>query len=228
MTKDELLKQIHCKTDEERQKAEFYLEMKGVAFHKAILDYLCQEENKTIPIEWSDLSNELRSDKALRDILYKYLATLEEYIRAYISNKYEDTATQQVFWIDTSRYEYNKIKTQLMRGKPLFKTLEDVNFGTLIKQVKSLPEIDKHELFYGIGTDENLDAVKELRNAVSHHKFLKLYKFKDCNVDGIDSDSLIANIQNLRQLLPSLYRFGENGMGGITQELKKTQFIMLN
>lgn len=219
MTKEELLKQIHCKTDEERQKAEFYLEMKGVAFHKAILDYLCQKENKTLPIEWSDLSNELRSDKALRDVLYKYLATLEEYIRAYISNKYEDAATQQDFWIDTGRYEYNKIKTQLISGKPLFKTLENVDFGTLIKQVKSLPEIDRQELFCGIGTDENLDAVKELRNAVNHHKFLKLCKFKDCNVDGSDSDSLIANIQNLRQLLPLLYRFGKNGEGGITKDL---------
>ena len=219
MTKEELLKQIHCKTDEERQKAEFYLEMKGIAFHKSIFDYLCQKENKTIPIEWSDLSKELRSDKALRDILYKYLATLEEYIRANISNKYEDTATQQVFWIDTSRYEYNKIKTQLMRGKPLFKTLEDVDFGTLIKQVKALPQVDKQELFGSIGTDENLDAVKELRNAVSHHKFLKSCKFKDCDVDGRNSDSLIANIQNLCQLLPLQYRFGENGMGGITKEL---------
>ena len=159
-------------------------------------------------------------------MLYKYLATLEEYIRAYISNKYEDAATQQVFWIDTGRYEYNKIKTQLISGKPLFKTLENVDFGTLIKQVKSLPEIDKHELFYGVGTDENLDAVKELRNAVSHHKFLKLCKFKDCNVDGSDSDLLIANIQNLCQLLPLQYRFGENGMGGITKELHLIGIIL--
>ena len=218
MTKEELLKQIHCKTDEERQKAEFYLEMKGIAFHKAILDYLCQKENKTIPIEWLDLSKELRSDKALRDVLYKYLATLEEHIRAYISNKYEDAATQQDFWIDAGR-DYNRIKTNINNGKPLFKTLEDIDFGTLIKQVKNLPEIDRHELFCGVGTDENLDAVKELRNAVSHHKFLKSCKFKDCDVDGRNSDSLIANIQNLCQLLPLQYRFGENGMGGITKEL---------
>lgn len=218
MTKEELLKQIHCKTDEERKKAEFYLEMKGIAFHKAILDYLCQKENKTIPIEWLDLSKELCSDKALRDVLYKYLATLEEYIRAYISNKYEDAATQQDFWIDSGR-DYNRIKTNINNGKPLFKTLEEIDFGTLIKQVKNLPEIDRQELFCGVGTGENLDAIKELRNAVSHHKFLKSCKFKDCDVDGRNSDSLIANIQNLCQLLPLQYRFGENGMGGITKEL---------
>ena len=220
MTKEELLEQIHCKTEEERQKAEFYLEMKGIAFHKAILNYLCQKENKTIPIEWSDLSNELRSDKALRDILYKYLATLEEYIRAYISNKYEDTAIQQDFWIDAGR-DYNRIKTNINNGKPLSKTLEAVDFGTLVEQVKKLPEADKQNLFDSAGTDVNLDAVKELRNAVSHHKYLKFCQFKECNVDGKDSDSLIANILNLRQLLPLLYRFGENGKGGITAELYK-------
>lgn len=227
MTKEELLKQIHCKTDEERQKAEFYLEMKGIAFHKAILDYLHQKENKTVPIDWSDLSKELRSDKALRDVLYKYLATLEEYIRAYISNKYENDPIQQVFWVNDGRYDYNRIKTQLVKGKPLFKTLEDVDFGTLIKQVKQMPELDRKQLFGDVGTDNNLDAVKELRNAVSHHKFLKSCKFKNCTVDGNNSDSLIANIQNLRQLLPIQYRFGEKGVGGITGDLKKirTYFI---
>ena len=217
MTKEELLKQIHCKTDEERQKAESYLEMKGVAFHKAILDYLCQKENKFVPIEWSDLSKELRSDKALRDIMYKYLATLEEYIRAYISNKYEDN-TQQPFWIN-GRHDHNKIKNRLESGTPLFKVLEDVDFGTLLKQVKELPRIDRQELFGDVGINENLDAVRELRNAVSHHKFLQSCEFKNCNVDGNDSNSLFANIKNLRQLLPTQYRFGENGMGGITKEL---------
>lgn len=221
MTKEELLAQIHFNNKEERKKAEFYLEMKGIAFHKSILDYLCANCGKTIPVEWSDLSNELRSDKALRDILYKYLATLEEYIRAYISNKYENDAIQQVFWVDESRYDYNKIKTQLVNGKPLSKTLEDVDFGTLIKQVKDLPEFDRKQLFGDVGTDDNLDAVKDLRNAVSHHKFLRLYSLKTCNVDGNESDSLFSNIRNLRQLLPMQYRFGENGMGGITADLEK-------
>lgn len=228
MTKEELLAQIHFNNKEERKKAEFYLEMKGIAFHKSILDYLCANCGKTIPVEWSDLSNELRSDKALRDVLYKYLATLEEYIRAYISNKYENDAVQQVFWVDESRYDYNKIKTQLVNGKPLSKTLEDVDFGTLIKQIKLLPALDRNQLFGVVGTDDNLEAVKDLRNAVSHHKFLRLYSFENCTVNGNKSDSLIANIKNLRQLLPAQYRFGENGMGGLTRELKLLKIKITN
>ena len=224
MTKEELLAQIHFNSAEERLKAEFYLDMKGIAFHKSVLDYLCKNENKTIPLEWADISNELRTDKALRDVLYKYLATLEEYIRAYISNKYEDNI-QQKFWVDDGK-NYNRIKTKLTNGTPLFKTLEDIDFGTLIKQVKALPETDKKELFVDTATDENLDAVKDLRNAVSHHKYLKQYKFKTCTVDGISSASLKANIQNLCQLLPLQYRFGANAKGGITSELRKIRIII--
>ena len=83
-----------------------------------------------------------------------------------------------------------------------------------------MPEADKQNLFDSAGTDVNLDAVKELRNAVSHHKFLKMCQLKSCIVDGNKSDSLIANIQNLRQLLPIQYRFGEKGVGGITKDLQ--------
>lgn len=68
---------------------------------------------------------------------------------------------------------------------------------------------------------KNLVAVKELRNAVSHHKFLAGYKLKTCSVDGFEGCSLIDNIKNLRQLLPERYRYGKNGKGGITAELNK-------
>lgn len=225
MKKEDLLKKIHFKDEVEQQTANFYLNMKGVAFHKTILDYLCKNENKIIPIDWMDISKELRSDKAIRDILYKYLATLEEYIRAYISNKYEDDCLQK-FWIDTGLYDYDRIKTQLLKGKTLFKILENVSFGTLIKQVKALPKSDRQDMFGKAGTNENLDAVRELRNAVSHHKFLKTFEFKPCTVDGDKSNSLIFNINNLRQLLPTQYRYGKNGMGGITGDLRLIKVII--
>ena len=104
--------------------------------------------------------------------------------------------------------------------------LEDVDFGTLLEQVKRLPVSDRKQLFGNIGSDTNLDAVKDLRNAVSHHKFLKQYSFKDCIVDGNNSNSMISNIQNLRQLLPERYRFGENRVSGITQDLEKNNFTI--
>lgn len=221
MTKNELLSFIAFKNEQEKEEAEFYLSVKGFELHRRILDYLGCDFEKS-KIEWPKIANVLRTDKALRDIIYKYLATLEEYIRAFISNKYIIDNVQQKFWIDgTSKRQENKIKTNIASGKNLFDVLEDTDFGSLIQQVKNLPDGDKKQLFGDAYSDNNLVAVKELRNAVSHHKFLAGYKLKTCSVDGFEGCGLIDNIKNLRQLLPERYRYGKNGKGGITAELNK-------
>lgn len=220
MTKDELLLFIEFNNEKEKEKAEFYLSVKGVELHRRILDYLGCDFEKS-KIEWPKIANVLRTDKALRDIIYKYLATLEEYIRAFISNKYIDNV-QQEFWIDgTSKRQENKIKTNIASGKNLFDVLEDTDFGSLIQQVKNLPIEDKKQLFGDFYSDTNLDAVKELRNAVSHHKLLAGCKLKKCFIFEFEGSTLIDNIKNLRQLLPERYRYGKNGKGGITAELNK-------
>ena len=219
MTKEQFLSKVIFNSNEERDDALFYIKVKGLSLHKEICDYLLKENNNQT-ITWKQISDELRLDKGLRDTLYIYLATLEEYIRAYISNKYEDDINQH-FWI--SGKGRNDIKENINKGTPLFKVLQETDLGTLINQVNALPSNDIKELFGEVGTSENLVAVKELRNCIGHHKFLKTYKFKECTVDGVKSNTLINNIKNLRQLLPERYRFGKNGNGGITKELKKYQ-----
>ena len=224
MKEEDLINQIHFSNADERIKASFYLAMKGIVFHQTILDYLCSKKGKTIPIEWTDLSGELRTDKATREILYKYFATLEEYVRASISNKYEDQVRQS-FWIN-GKGERNQIKKKINNGSSIFAALEEADFGTLMNQVKKLPTADRKELFGKVGTDDNLDAAVVLRNAVSHHRFLKGCELKTCTVDENSSDSLISNIKNLRQLLPLPYRFGQNGKGGITGELLRINVVI--
>ena len=221
MTKEEFLSKLIFNSNEERDDALFYIKVKGLSLHKEIYDYLLKENNNQV-ITWKQISDELRHDKGLRDTLYIYLATLEEYIRAYISNKYEDDINQP-FWISSKGR--NDIKGNINKGTPLFKVLQETDFGTLINQVNELPSNDKKELFGEAGTKENLAAVKELRNCIGHHKFLKTYKFKECTVDGVISNSLENNIKNLIQLLPIRYRHGKNGHGGITAELKKHSIL---
>ena len=87
MTKNELFSFIAFKNEQEKEEAEFYLSVKGVELHRRILDYLGCDFEKS-KIEWPKIANVLRADKALRDVIYIYLATLEEYMRAFISNKY--------------------------------------------------------------------------------------------------------------------------------------------
>lgn len=217
MTKEQFLSKVIFNSVEERDDALFYIKVKGLYLHVEIYEYLLKENNNQA-ITWKQISDELRLDKGLRDTLYIFLATLEEYIRAYISNKYEDSINQP-FWI--SGKGHNDIKGNINKGMPLFKVLQETDLGTLIKQVSKLPSNDIKELFGEQGTAENLDAIKELRNCVGHHKFLKTFKFKNCTVDGYQSNSLENNIKNLRQLLPEEYRYGKNGNGGITKDIRK-------
>ena len=218
MTKQEFLSKIVFSNNEERNDALFYIDMKGLYLHIQIFDYLTKEKpSKTIA--WKQISDELRIDKGLRNTLYIYLATLEEYIRAYISNKYEENANQ-LFWINGSGTR-NSIKDNLSRGMPLFEVLQETDFGTLINQVLALPQDDIKQLFGKVGTKSNLYAIKELRNCIGHHKFLKTYSLKNCVVDKVKSNSLLNNIKNLKQLLPEKYRNGKNDSGGFTSELKK-------
>lgn len=219
MTKEQFLSKVIFNSNEERDDALFYIKVKGLSLHLEIYDYLLKENNNQA-ITWKQISDELRLDKGLRDTLYIYLATLEEYIRAFISNKYEDDINQP-FWI--SGKGRNNIKGNISKGTSLFKALQETDLGTLINQVNALPSNDIKELFGEVGTSENLVAITELRNCIGHHKFLKTYKFKECTVDGVKSNTLINNIRNLRQLLPIRYRCGKNGNGGITKELKKYQ-----
>ena len=221
MTKNELLSFIAFKNEQEKEEAEFYMAVKGVELHRRILLFLGCSFSEKAKIKWSKIARILKTDKALRDVIYIYLATLEEYMRAFISNKYEDNI-QQSFWIDGSgQRQANKIKANILSGKKLFNILENIDFGCLIQQVKNLPIEDRTQLFGDSYCKKNLVAVKELRNAVSHHKFLAGYKLKTCSVDGFEGCSLIDNIKNLRQLLPKRYRYGKNGKGGITAELNK-------
>ncbi len=230
MTKDELMKKLYFdpNSDDEYSDAEFYLRVKGVAFHHKIMTHLGVDFNddKSI-IEWSKVSALLRYDKKLRDKIYIYIATLEEYIRAYISNKYEDDPIQP-FWID-GRSPRSKVKSRIKDGECVSEVLQSIEFGVLLNQIKNISTEDLREMF-DTTTDihSNLDAVRELRNAVSHHAFLMNYKFRTCTVDGISNDSLNQNIRNLRQLLPIEYRYGKNGKGGITAEINSSKFEKIN
>lgn len=226
MTKDELMKKLYFdpNNDKEHNDAEFYLRVKGVAFHHKIMTHLGVDFNddKSI-IEWSKVSALLRYDKKLRDKIYIYIATLEEYIRAYLSNKYEDDPIQP-FWKD-GRSPRSKVKSRIIDGECVSEVLQSIDFGDLLNQVKNISAEDISEMFdCTIDIHSNLDAVRELRNAVSHHAFLFNYKFKSCLVEGVSNISLEHNIKNLRQLLPKEYRYGKNGKGGITAEIEACKY----
>lgn len=72
-----------------KEKVEFekYLKIKGEFLYKQIYDILLSFDISTV--KYSDMKSVIKYDKNLRDILYVYLATFEEGLRAEIFRRYD-------------------------------------------------------------------------------------------------------------------------------------------
>jgi hypothetical protein len=174
---------------EEIDKAKHYLSLKGVNLHHSI--YLYLSSYTVSKIKYCEIATTYRYDKRIRKVLYKYIGLIEEKIRAFIDNKYSDQMDQINL--------ITRIAHTLKREKELYKALDKTLFSDLIKQVTYLSKEDIHSIFPNTIVDpKNLRALAELRNAVSHNRFLLNYlDFKECNINEYISGSLHANLTNL-------------------------------
>lgn len=183
--------------DNDRERAEKYLKAKGLFFHMQIkTKLLAWTEGEKV--KYSQIASYYRYDKRIRNVLYKYIAYLEEYYRAAILDAYFDNIGQN-FWIA-------EIKEKIDKETPLNTILEDLGFATLIKQMKLMPnEIKQRCDFLGRKRlRENTYALKEFRNAIMHNKFLLMYRgFEKCYFGkGKEGSTLRDNIINLISFLP--------------------------
>lgn len=183
--------------DSDRERAEKYLKAKGLFFHMQIKKkLLAWTEGETV--KYAQIASFYRYDKRIRNVLYKYIAYLEEYYRAVILDAYFDN-TDQDFWIP-------EIKEKIDINTPLNTILEELEFRKLIKQMKQMPDEIKQKCdFWGrTRLNENAEALIVFRNAVMHNKFLLMYKgFSGCFlINGKVGASLRDNIFNLISFLP--------------------------
>ena len=187
--------------EEDRPLAERYLASKGVEKHLILKEKLFNwiEGDK---IEYSMIASTYRYDKRLRLILFKYISYLEEFYRAVIFDAYRFFA-QKIDWIDAVKQILDEFDGDLNSA------LERMEFSTLLKQADQLsPKVRKRFLFpRSRYHKENSFALKELRNAVMHNKFLLFYRgFEPCYIAGVDDGTrsgLRANILNLIRFLPN-------------------------
>src|SRR5690554_3932563 len=107
MTKEKIRSNIKFNDKKEEDHASFYFKMKGIHFYKEVMIFLNHDFNSGYKLEWSLVSDTVKYDKKIRNRIYKYLATIEEYIRAYISNKYENDKYQD-FWLNDNRNKLDK------------------------------------------------------------------------------------------------------------------------
>lgn len=186
--------------DEDKIRAEKSLKSKGVEKHILIKERLLNW-SESDSIKYEKIASTYRYDKRIRAVLFKYISYLEEFYRAVILDSFM-CDTLQIVWHKKIQEELEKFKGNLNTA------LERIEFSTLLKQCRKLPENIKNQcLLPKIHLSSNLHALVTLRNAVMHNKFLLLYRgYEKCYVAGVDngrSANLKANILNLIQFLPS-------------------------
>lgn len=188
--------------EEEKESARVFLSNRGITEHIRMAEYLSAFLNRKPT--YQEVATAFRYDKRIRRIVYRYLGLFEEYLRAYLSDTYDTIQ-------DIPNFSYKLIVRQnLLKETPLTGSTYDFTlklyFSNLINVIKALPEEDKRKLFDGnIPLKKNLEALVQLRNAVSHNRTLINYKNLEevTLLDGGISHSLESNINNLYMLLPA-------------------------
>lgn len=216
MSPKELLDQMSYESSVEREEAQKYIALKGMLQYQRVVNYCKTGEDKPAYKIVSDL---YKYDKRLRDKLYIYLATVEEFLRACIGNKYEDN-------------ESCLIKTPIFAKKQtqyhsVSFTLEQLTLKELNDMV--LTNISIFQNLYDLNVLEiNIDALRVLRNRVGHHNFLLAESYAACSVDGKVDNTLKHNIINVKCLLPSEFRQGfVNSINNCTKNLLIDKHMIL-
>ncbi len=84
---NDFIRNIIFEEDDEESQLKQFIELKGYMLHRHVYEYL-KVLLKREKITYSELSSVIRYDKRLRDKLYVYLSTVEEYLKAYIFDNY--------------------------------------------------------------------------------------------------------------------------------------------
>ena len=220
ITKSSLMKKMIFSDEEEKQHCSKYLDLKGVAYHVLLINLIGLNEDGKI--RYKLISDVYKYDKKIRNRLYKFLSAFEEQIRAFIANSFNHgLSTLQLG---------DSINRNLKNGSNIAFELEDLDFGQLLQIVEKFTKKDLKRMFPK--SDEhvidNLKAVKELRNAISHHRILLLYdEFEKCYVDGIEKRDLISNIKNLVNLIDDYYKqFLIDAINGSTSDKRESAFFI--
>jgi hypothetical protein len=198
ISKADFMSRMIFDNQKEKERCERYLDLKGVSYHAVLANYIGLDEDGKI--EYKKVQNMYVYDKRIRYILYKFLSAFEEGIRGYIANHYNT--------IEKIKHLSSKIYIAVADGSSLSKELENFDFNALIQLSQKLQPNDLNILFNeNENLEINLQAVRILRNTVSHHRMLFVYEdFGECVIDNTTNDDLTANIVNLSRLINPFYK----------------------
>lgn len=147
-------------------------------------------------VSYNDVNAFIKYDKAIKDVLYKYLGTLEESIKTFIFENYDFENGTKL----NKEYRYFENLPKLCKKQngeeitELYKRFS-LSFGEIVKLLK---KYEKNNF-----NCSSLDKVVKLRNKVMHHRLLLF----TCKFES-DFDWINDGINNLVDNLPDNYKIG--------------------
>lgn len=183
------------------EKAEFekYIKIKGQFLFKQIYCYLIKFDQSKV--KYSDLSSCIKYDKNLRDALYIYLATFEEYLRAQLFDRYD---IERDFKLNRKEEDYiikmaqNVYKQAEKEDSELYKKF-NLDLGETIELVKEIKMFDVEKC-------REFNEIRKVRNVVMHHNLVVLGKEQKFNKIEANKEKMKAGIKALANNLPEGYK----------------------
>lgn len=178
-----------------------YKELKGEYLYKQLYDLLLELNNDSF-VNYDDLSSIIRYDKTLRDTLYIYLATFEEWLKALIFKRYD---------VADRRKKYKRQKDVEILIKKIIVNNDNINsnlyycfeldLGSIISFIDHVKMFEKEII-------EKFDSVRKLRNKVMHHNVLICGKSRSLKEFNLNKELLKSEINLLSEVLPEEYQTG--------------------
>lgn len=182
--------------EEEKANYEKYKKLKGEDLFYQIYCILSESQS---PVKYVTVSSYVRYDKNLRDKLYIYMATLEEYYRAQLLDAFDV--------LEPKKYEmhcYNQLNKDLIKrteGTPsvLYYAFQP-DFGILMTlcREKGVSDISKN----------SQKLIKELRNETMHHALIMFGKAQTTSRLEEHFKEIEKRLNAFVQALPQEYRAG--------------------
>ena len=180
---------------EDKKTFEKYSKIRGVQQYRTVFESLNKIDSN---VRFCDVNSFVKLDKAIKDVLFKYLGVLEEYIRNDILLRFDFDPEVE---IKKSEYHYFKgLPNCIKKNNPADEITEfykrfALNFGDLVAFIKDY-DPKKYDI-------NKLYMITNLRNNVMHHSLLLF----DFNFESTANKTL-KGIEALIEMLPSNYKDG--------------------
>lgn len=195
--------------NDERNIFEKYSKVRGVQQFRVIFETLNKVDSN---VSFVDVNSFVIFDKAIKDVLFKYLGTLEEYIRNDIVLRFDFDPEAE---LKKDEYHYfNGLPKCIRKSNQAgeitnFYKMFALNFGDLISFIK---EYDSNNY-----NTNQLDIILALRNRVMHHSPL-LFNFNFESTTNVTLKGIAALID----MLPPDYKEGCRNTLMISNDMTKS------